>query len=366
MYDERWRWSSSPSPASTAAEGGGEGAGMGHRHRGQGADPLGVTAGHDPGHHGPPVVADQVEAVHAPARRRRPGRRRRARRCGSRRPPAGRAPGRVAPLVEGERRGSPAAPRPSSWWCHEHEVWGKPCRKSTGAAVGRARRPRASNVSPLAATSSSCIGRPDAASRPGRQPSTVRRRSSERASRATAGRGPRPASRRSVSSGTALDDALAAGRSGGRPPGTAGPARRRGRRAPRRGTRRAERQLDVLGHRGPAEQRGPGAGHRGAPDEGVLGRDAVGQLEAVREELVGEQQGVALVGPGTPSSRPRGCSGARSSATRSGAPVGRGAQPVRRAGPGRPRRSARSWAGSSVEVVRLGPAGPAASAWTRP
>ena len=42
-------------------------------------------------------------------------------------------PGRVAPLVEGERPRYPAVgQRASSWWCQTNEVWGKPWRKSTG------------------------------------------------------------------------------------------------------------------------------------------------------------------------------------------------------------------------------------------
>ena len=132
----------------------------------------------------------------------------------------------------------------------------------------------------------------------------------------------------------------AAAGSGARPPGTAGPATPRDRRGRRRGSRRA---------RGPARCPCPPAPGRTAR-RGALATAAHptrassavmpgGQLEAVLEQAVGEQQGVALVGPGRPRAPGRGVLGRRAARPRG---------PGRQSSGVRSRYDGRTWSVSTI------------------
>ena len=92
----------------------------------------------DPGHHGAPVVADQVEALRSPRRRRRPARRPRGRRCGS--PPTVRRAGALASSRAGRRPGPgiPPPPAPRARWCHDQRRLGEAVQEEHGSPVGRA------------------------------------------------------------------------------------------------------------------------------------------------------------------------------------------------------------------------------------
>jgi hypothetical protein len=87
-------------------------------------------------------------------------------------------------------------------------------------------------------------------------------------------------------------------------------------------------QFDVLAHGSSSEQGRPGIGHGGSTDESVLGGDPRRQLETFGEQLVGHQEGVALIGPGNTEVTAPGMDRGQEFGHPVLTPVGRGPQPV--------------------------------------